>query len=76
MQRAVRCWVENLLDSAGLVPTDSAGDPIIPYEIYAAVCLQLGYLYRERDESADYVDGYLPPAVVSLLYSYRDPVLR
>lgn len=67
---------EAFLDTAGLVPTDTAGGPQVPYEVYAATCLQLGYLYKQRDSSEDYVDGYLPPAVVALLYPLRTPALQ
>lgn len=68
---------EVFLDSAGLVPLDSNGDPLgVPYEVRAATLLQVGYLYRQRDASEDYQEGYLPPAVVSLLYPLRTPALR
>jgi hypothetical protein len=65
---------EAFLDTNGDVPLDSAGLPDVPYEVYAGTCLMFGYLYRLRDESTDFVDGFLPPAVMAVLYASRDPV--
>jgi hypothetical protein len=68
---------DSLFDTAGEVPMDSAGDPLgVPYNVYAATCLMLGYLYRQRDSSEDFQQGYLPPAVTALLYADRDPAVR
>ena len=68
---------EIFLDSAGVVPEDSNGDPVgVPYEVRAATLLQVGYLYKNRDTSEDYQMGYLPAAVTALLYPLRTPALR
>ena len=64
---------DEFLDTNGDVPLDSGGLPDVPYEVYAGTCLMFGYLYRIRDESTDYVDGFLPPAVQAILFSSRDP---
>jgi hypothetical protein len=72
----LKSGVERLYDSAGFIPLDSAGDPDVPYEVYAATCLMLGYLYKQRDESTDFQMGFVPPAVTALLYPLRDPVVR
>lgn len=69
-----------ILDSSG-DPTyvvDSSGDKLVKYSVQAAVLLQLGFLYKDRDENADgaYDMGYLPKPVMALLYSLRDPALR
>lgn len=72
----LKSGVERLFDSSGALPTDSAGIPDIPYEVYAATCLMLGYLYKQRDESTDFQMGFVPPAVTALLYPLRDPVIR
>lgn len=58
--------------------TDSQGDKIVKYAVQAATLLQLGFLYKDRDENADgaYDMGYLPKPVTALLYSLRDPALR
>lgn len=73
----LKTGAEMFLDTAGFVPLDSNGDPVgVPYDVQAAVLLQTGYLYRQRDTSEDYANGYLPPVVVSLLYMHRDPAYR
>lgn len=73
----LKAGAEVFLDTAGFVPLDSNGDPLgVPYEVQAAVRIQLGYLYRQRDTAEDYQMGYLPPAVTALLYPLRDPALR
>lgn len=68
-----------ILDSSG-DPTyvvDSSGDKVVRYAVQAAVLLQLGFLYKDRDENADraYDVGYLPKPVTALLYPLRDPAL-
>ena len=69
-----------ILDSAG-DPTyvvDSSGDKLVKYSVQAATLLQLGFLYKDRDENADgaYDMGYLPKPVMALLYSLRDPACQ
>ena len=69
-----------ILDSSG-DPTyvvDSSGDKVVKYEVQAATLLQLGFLYKDRDENADgaYDMGYLPKPVMALLYSLRDPACQ
>lgn len=69
-----------ILDSSG-DPTyvvDSSGDKLVKYSVQAAVLLQLGFLYKDRDENADgaYDMGYLPKPVMALLYPLRDPALK
>ena len=69
-----------ILDSSG-DPTyvvDSSGDKVVKYEVQAATLLQLGFLYKDRDENADgaYDRGYLPKPVTALLYPLRDPALK
>lgn len=69
-----------ILDSSGdpIYAVDSSGDKIVRYAVHAATLLQLGFLYKDRDENADgaYDMGYLPKPVTALLYSLRDPALR
>ena len=57
---------------------DSSGDKLVKYAVQAAVLLQLGFLYKDRDENADgaYDMGYLPKPVTALLYSLRDPACQ
>lgn len=57
---------------------DSSGDKVVKYAVQAATLLQLGFLYKDRDENADgtYDMGYLPKPVTALLYALRDPALR
>lgn len=66
-----------LLDSNDLpIPEeDSNGDPILRWEVRAAVLILLGILYRDRDgqEMKDWAPGYLPAPVTALLYPLRDP---
>lgn len=69
-----------IFDSSGdpIYAVDSNGDKIVRYAVKAATLLQLGFLYKDRDENADgaYDMGYLPKPVTALLYSLRDPALR
>lgn len=69
-----------VLDSSGdpIYAVDSSGDKIVRYAVQAATLLQLGFLYKDRDENADgaYDMGYLPKPVTALLYPLRDPALR
>lgn len=69
-----------ILDSSGdpVYAVDSNGDKIVRYAVQAATLLQLGFLYKDRDENANeaYDVGYLPKPVTALLYPLRDPALR
>lgn len=66
-----------VLDSSGdpVYEVDSSGDKIVKSVVQAATLLQLGFLYKDRDENADsaYQMGYLPKPVTALLYPLRDP---
>lgn len=68
-----------ILDSSGdpVYVFDSSGDRVVKYVVQAATLLQLGFLYKDRDENADgaYDMGYLPKPVTALLYPLRDPAL-
>jgi len=68
-----------ILDSSGdpIYEVDSSGDKVVKYAVQAATLLQLGFLYKDRDENADgaYEMGYLPKPVTALLYPLRDPAL-
>lgn len=68
-----------ILDSSGdpIYVVDSSGDKIVKYAVQAATLLQLGFLYKDRDENSDgaYEMGYLPKPVTALLYPLRDPAL-
>jgi len=68
-----------LVDSSGdpVYVVDSSGDKVPKYVVQAATLLQLGFLYKDRDENADgaYDMGYLPKPVTALLYPLRDPAL-
>lgn len=69
-----------ILDSSGdpIYVVDSSGDKVPKYVVQAATLLQLGFLYKDRDENAGegYQMGYLPKPVTALLYPLRDPALR
>ena len=69
-----------ILDSSGdpVYVEDSNGDKIVKYEVQAATLLQLGFLYKDRDENADgaYDMGYLPKPVTALLYPLRMPACQ
>lgn len=66
-----------VLDSSGdpVYVVDSSGDKVVMAQVEAATLLQLGFLYKDRDENADgaYQMGYLPKPVTALLYGLRDP---
>jgi hypothetical protein len=68
-----------ILDSSGdpVYVVDSSGDKLVKYAVQAATLLQLGFLYKDRDENAGnaYDLGYLPKPVMALLYPLRDPAL-
>ena len=68
-----------ILDSSGdpTYAVDSSGDKIVRYAVQAATLLQVGFLYKDRDENANdaYSMGYLPRPVTALLYPLRDPAL-
>lgn len=72
---------DEFLDTAGLVPEDSNGDPVgVPFEVKAAVLLLVGDFYSNRGEdqtpnwNAQF--AYLPAAVTALLTPLRTPTLR
>lgn len=66
-----------IFDSSGdpIYVVDSSGDKIPKYVVQAATLLQLGFLYKDRDENTGdaYSLGYLPKPVTALLYPLRDP---
>jgi hypothetical protein len=69
-----------ILDSSGdpVYVVDSNDDKVVKYEVQAATLLQLGFLYKDRDENADgaYDMGYLPKPVTALLYPLRMPACQ
>ena len=69
-----------ILDSSGdpIYAVDSSGDKIVKYSVQAATLLQLGFLYKDRDENTGeaYSLGYLPKPVIALLYPLRTPALQ
>lgn len=69
-----------ILDSSGdpIYVVDSSGDKVPKYVVQAATLLQLGFLYKDRDENADgaYDMGYLPKPVTALLYPLRTPACQ
>lgn len=56
---------------------DSNGAKVIRNEVQSATLLQIGYLYRNRDENPDeaFYGNYLPLPVKNLLYMLRDPLV-
>lgn len=68
---------DDFLDTDGDPFMDSSGDaPFVPFEVKAATLLMLGALYKDRDGSEQFQQGYLPAAVTALLYPLRDPVME
>lgn len=69
-----------IVDSSGdpIYVVDSSGDKQVKYAVQAATLLQLGFLYKDRDENSDgaYSMGYLPKPVTALLYPLRDPAFK
>lgn len=70
------------LDSDGVVPVDSDGNPDgVPDDVQLATLFMVGEFYKNREAEQDgAVDaqfgyGYLPRPVVALLYPYRSPVI-
>jgi hypothetical protein len=68
-----------LLDSNDIpiLDEDSSGNPIVRWEVRAAVLMLLGIFYRDRDgqEMKDWAHGYLPAPITALLYPLRDPAI-
>lgn len=65
-------------DTAGIIPTDSAGDPIgVPREVQLATVVLIGFLYRDRDgfDMAQWQQGFLPWQVTAPIYHLRDPAM-
>lgn len=67
--------VEPFADSTGVIPTDSAGDPIVPEDVQHATIMLVGIWYRDPDgtEMEKWQQGYLPFAVTAGIYHYRSP---
>lgn len=66
------------LDTFGEPVLDTSGEPVgIPANVKGATLLLVGYLYRERegDNTTEIDHGFLPRAVLSMLYPYRLPTL-
>lgn len=66
------------LDSSG-EPTIVAGEPVVPYQVRAAVLQLLTALHENRGDDggtlSQFQQGYLPPVVTALLYPLRDPAI-
>lgn len=71
-------------DSNGDIPEDSNGIALdVPEDVQVATLLLIGEYYRQRDANAgqtglvneQYGYGYLPQAVIGLLYPYRVPTI-
>jgi hypothetical protein len=71
---------EPLRDGEDNPTLDSSGEPefeappLARYEVQAATLVMVQYLY-DRDLAGTMTPGYLPDAVVSMLYPLRDPAL-
>jgi len=69
----------DFLDTSGELLEDSSGPLSVPYQVQAATLLLVGDMYKSREPTAsDAVDpkfgyGYLPRAVIALLYPLRIP---
>lgn len=70
----------DFLDDNGQVPVED-DEPVVPADVKAAALLIVGDLYSKRD-TADFAQvgasfgyGFMPPAAIALLYSYRRPVI-
>lgn len=79
MLDAAQGAVLNYLKVSDISDLATGSPPVVPDRIYnavsAAILLQLGYLYRNRDSDPDgeFDRGYLPKPVTSLLFPLRDP---
>lgn len=83
----LKSGADDFLDSSGMpveVLSDDSPAEVVSYvapdAVKAAVKILVGALWRNRDSvqpaSDGWERGYLPLAVVSLLYPLRDPALR
>jgi len=65
------------LDTQGQVMLNTAGKPLVPEDVQAATLMLFGYLYRLRDSDAqgEWVEGWLPTPVRSMLHMIRKPTL-
>lgn len=84
--RAVVTYLKtpSFADSNGDIPEDSNGIAIeVPEDVQAATLLLIGEYYRNRDADAGQTGkvpeqfgyGYLPQAVIALLFPYRSPTV-
>lgn len=66
-------------DTDGVIPIDTDGIPEVPEDVKIACLLLIGDFYKNREPTPDDVVGdqwgygYLPRAVIALLYPYRTP---
>lgn len=67
--------VSEFIDSNGDVILDSEGNPETPKKVKVATLMLVGIFFRDREgsEVANWPPGFLPPAIISLLCSRRDP---
>jgi hypothetical protein len=66
---------EPFADSSGVIPQDSAGDPIVPEDVQRSTILLVGIMYRDPDgvDMDKWQQGYLPFAVTAGIYWRRTP---
>lgn len=62
-------------DTAGNVPVDTAGVPLVPPVVRSATLILIGYLDRVRDDDSEnsFKPNFLPAPVQALLYPLRLP---
>lgn len=69
---------QDFIDTDDGIAVDTAGiAEDVPEDIQLAVLYLVGAFLRDRDgtNSANFEQGFLPPAVTTLLYPYRTPGL-
>jgi len=68
--------LDHYADSFGAIPTeDSSNEPDVPHEVRAATTLMLRELYGDAKQRTQWRPGYIPDAVMALLYPLRDPAI-
>jgi hypothetical protein len=75
VMRYMKVTEDEYIDSSGELEIDSNGDTLVPADVQQAVLLLTSIFFSDRSGTANWPDGYLPPAVKSLLTPLRDPTL-
>lgn len=71
------CDTGSFMDTSGDIPLDTNGELDVPADVQRACIFLAGIYLRDPSglEQKDFADGFMPPALRSLLNPYRTPVV-